>query len=260
VRRSADVEVSSDVSADEARQARLAVIGFLAAVVVCVLGADLALYADRRDDGGSVPIAAFDENPAIEGASQGPAAIGPTRGAPLDQYVTERKRALATLRAGDDGVVAVVSFERYATEDEARRAVSDAVEVLGLLVAAPGGTPEVVQGALSEWGEAARVAAAEERAEIEKLISSGTVDDPDYADFYAAEVVRLRRLEQALDPDGAVVFGLVVRGPVAALRAIAGAPGVRLVDAAAGDVDDQADVRGLRPEETLKSGEPATRP
>lgn len=252
---SADAEF--DVTPEERRQAHLTVVAFLAASVIFLLGAALVVYADRRnDDGTTVP--ALDDNPVIGPAQDGgSAAVGPDRGDAVATYIAERRKALAELE-GDR--VAVVSFERYATETEARTAVAGAVEVGALLVAAPGGEPEVVHGSLRDWGVDARKAATDERAEIEKILATGTVDDPEFATFYEEEVLRLERLEDALDPEGPVVFALLVQGSAASLRAIAAAPGIRLVDLAPGAVAPQSEVRGLRPEETEKAGEPATRP
>jgi hypothetical protein len=257
---SADAEARFDVTPEERRQAHLTVVAFLAASVVFLLGSALAVYADRRHDGGNIA-PALEDNPVIEGSGQSAtsAVIGPDRGAVLATYIADRGKALDNFGADGTGV-AVVSFERYATEAEARAAVAGAVEIGALLVAAPGGEPEVVRGSLRDWGVDARDAAGDERQELEKLLASDTIDDPEFADFYAAEVIRLKRLEAALDPEGPVVFGLLVQGPAESLRAIARAPGVRLVDVASGAVDAQADVRGLRPEETERAGEPATRP
>ena len=59
----------------------------------------------------------------------------------------------------------------------------------------------------------------------------------------------------AADPGGQRVFGAVVRGPAVALRALARMQGVRLVDPGPSDqVPKLANVTGLRPEETTRTG------
>jgi hypothetical protein len=54
---------------------------------------------------------------------------------------------------------------------------------------------------------------------------------------------------------------MVVRGPVAALQALAARPGVRLVDLAPGaEVRPDVPIRGVRPEEKQRANDPPKRP
>jgi hypothetical protein len=259
VRSFADDADTVALTPEEARLTDYSIVAFLGAAIVFLLGVSLVVYADRRQDS---PDPSFtSDNPAIVVPSGAFSAtgfsIGPDRGVDVRAYIDERRRELASVEGTS---YAVLSFERYATEAEARRAVSKATDVRALLVAAVGGEPEMVRGSLDGWGQAQREAAAADREEIERILATGTVGDPEFERFYAEEVVRLRRLESSLDPAAPVVFGLVVRAPADDLRAMAAAPGVRLVDPVAGDLEDDADIRGLRPEEVLRTGEPATRP
>lgn len=189
-------------------------------------------------------------------------AIGPRPGTPVAGHETAARNDLAR---ADGWRVAVVSFGRYATEGDARRAAAAAeVEVGALLVAAPGGAPAVVnvEAGLGRWAAETAAAARDEAAELARLLP--TVDQDDFAAVYREDLAAAEAVVAALDADPAgidLVFGLVVRGPAERLRALAAQPGIRLVDPAAGDrLADGAALHGLRPEETVRAGEPARRP
>ena len=122
-------------------------------------------------------------------------AIGPVRGEAVPAYVAERVEALDKARGNR---VAVVSLGAYGTEADARGVVGKDPEVLALLVAAPGGGPEVVTGPLSTWATGAVRDARSLRKGVEELLP--TVDDPEYASFYRDELVRLDRLAGELAP------------------------------------------------------------
>jgi len=180
--------------------------------------------------------------------------VGPARRVEIDPYVRERRQALA--RAEGD-LVAVVSLRAYASEDAARSHAGD-LEVLALLVAAPGGSPSVVEGPLTAWADERRRADVEERDNLRQL--AATTDDPAFKADFEAEVARLNKAIEAIDPEGDVVFGLVVRAPVADLQALDGRRDVRLVDVATSNQpESDVDYRGLRPEETSRAQEPPTR-
>ena len=129
-----------------------------------------------------------------------------------------------------------------------------------LLAAAPGAHPSVVTNGLEAWAKSQRQADEIERDEIRKLLPTVEESDP-FKSFYESELVRLDTAIANVSPTSAVVFGLVVRGPAEALKALAATPGVRLVDVGeAAKPEPDAVFRGLRPEETAKVGQPATRP
>ena len=194
---------------------------------------------------------------AAAGAKGAVVALGPVRGAAIGAYVGARNQVLAQ---AEGTRLAVVSFTRYASEAEARRAVGD-VKVVSLLVAAPGGQPDTVAGSLDRWAGASRQDALRQRSEIQHLLDSGTVDDPDYLSFYRSEVARFTRVAQSIDPSRPLVFALVVSAPAAELRNMAKAPGVRLVDVGdSAKATPGAAFTGLRPEETVTAGTPPTRP
>lgn len=181
--------------------------------------------------------------------------IGPEPGVDLATYAQNRRGALA---AAADDRVAVVSLNAYATEAQAR-ALAGPQPVVALLVAPPDAGPSVVPGSLTAWSSTELKRIREERDEISTLIP--TVTDPVFRDFYATEVDRLDKAAGALSPTSAVVFGVVLRGPVAGLRMLGARPEVRLVDVGDGSEPGvKAAYRGLRPEERLKADTPPTRP
>lgn len=227
------------VRADPARAAERALLRFVSALIVALLGAGVLVAADRRDD--------------RDGSRSRPAlASGPGAGDEVEVYARRRRSSLVDLKGR---TWAVVSFSAYVSEPVARGLVGP-VAVHALLAAAPGGEPSVVTGPLEVWAARARAAAAAERRELEAVLASGTVADPDFVGTYRDDVARLARVEAGSDPRGEVVFAVVVEAPAAGLRRLAGAPGIRLVD----PVAPGRRWSGLRPEETVVAGRPPTRP
>ena len=182
-------------------------------------------------------------------------AVGPVPGVELAAYTQRRQVALGkaqTTRA------AAVSFAQYMTDPDARRLLQG-FDVKALLVAAPGGEPQVVRGGLDQWAAQARQDAADQKAQFEGYLKD--TKDPDFVRQYQAEVVRLDKLAKTLAPGGPIVFGAVVVADPAALHRLAATTGVRLVDiAASSGVPIDTSIHGLRPEETAKAGSPITRP
>lgn len=192
-----------------------------------------------------------------DGGGEVVTAIGPSPQVDVATYVASRRSALDT---ADGTRVAVVSLASY-RDDAAARAVVDGTEVTveGVLVAARGGAPAVVLGSLDDWAEGEARAALDERANIEELVP--TVEDPEFAAFYRAELDRLARVAEDARARGDLVFGLVVRGDAGALRALAAMPDIRLVDVGTGGrLADGAVLSGLRPEEQVQTSDPDLRP
>ena len=208
----------------------------LGALVAVMLAASLALLVGQADS--SEGLGGIGES--------GAEAIGPLSGTAIPSYIESRQSALTTA-AGD--VLAAVSFVRYADERTARRAVGD-LEVKLLLVAAPAGRPETIEGDVGGWIDDARKEAAVERKGLEGLLR--TTEDPDFQVQFRSDINRLRRLEKSLVDGGPVVFGVLVKGPAIRLRQLAKAPGVRLVDIGGDRRPSDDHVRGIRPEETTR--------
>ena len=234
------------VTDEDDRSARRVLLLFAFSLIVVGLGGLVTI--SLRDSGGDDPKVAA-------GGSLAEAGVGPSPGEPLPAYLDARRAALASATGNR---AAVVSFGKYVNEAQARAAVGK-LGVTSLLAAVPGGSPSVVTGGMAEWVDAQLAENRSERDEIRKLIP--TVDDPQFKKFYEDEVVRLNKLVDSVKADGPLVFGVVVKGPVADLQATARAPDVRLVDVApSAEVTPETPVRGIRPEEAERANDPPTRP
>ncbi|HYX44929.1 MAG TPA: hypothetical protein VE760_07795 [Acidimicrobiales bacterium] len=235
-----------DSAADDDRSARRVLLLFAFSLIVVGLGGLVAISV--RHTGG--------DNPKVAAGGPLPSAgLGPSPGEPLPAYLEARRAALASASGNR---AAVVSFGKYVNEAQARAAVGK-LTITSLLAAVPGGTPSVVTGGMPQWVEAQVAEKRGERDEIKRLIP--TVDDAQFKKFYEEEVARLSKLVDSVKPDGPLVFGAVVKGPVVDLQAVAKAPDVRLVDVApSADVTPETPVRGIRPEEAERANDPPTRP
>lgn len=228
---------------------------FYAAVFIAVVcGAIfLSLWSIHDDE----PAAKNVPPPVVETVTTlaPPTAVGPAPGTELPGYVSARKAVLAANR---EERLAVVSLAKYSTQAQVKTLVGTN-PVVALLVAPAGTAPAVVTGDLAVWAKAQTATTQSERDEIKKLIP--TVDDPAFKTFYTQEVTRLDKALKAFDPNSAMVFGVVVKAPAAALQALGAKAEVRLVDLAdtATPTNDPV-FRGLRPEETAKANEPPLRP
>jgi hypothetical protein len=171
-------------------------------------------------------------------------------------YISARQ---ALMNALPDPAWAIVSLSSYATVADARRVVAPA-EVGGLLVAAAGGFPQTIgasDSAVAGWVSATRSRAQSDAAGVRSMLP--TAGDPQTVADFQADLSRLAIVARvkASDP---IVFGLVVRGPAAALRTLATSPAVRLVDPVGATEPDVSSAAGLRPEEQVTTGTPSTRP
>jgi hypothetical protein len=242
---------------DDERAARWTVrflaIGFFVAVLAVTLVISLKSL-DGMAGTASVATASGDSGPPTT-FSPVVTDLGPQLGVDLAGYIQNRRAAVA---ATHDDRVAVVSMVKYSTEAQAR-ALAGSLPVLALLVAPPGVAPAMVTTDLATWAKSQTDATRTEQDEIKKLLP--TVDDPAFKTFYQSEIDRLTKALKNFAPDGAIVFGVVVRAPAAALQALNARADVRLVDVGAtAQADPKATYRGLRPEETVKANDPPLRP
>ena len=232
------------------RTVRLLAVAVFVAVLAVTVYVSLSALGDDPAPGGDAARLG-----GTETTLPAPTQVGPAPGTELAGYVTARKAALTAAR---DERVAVVSLAKYSTQAQTKALVG-ATPILSLLVAPPGTGPEVVNGDLGAWVKTQTAATIAERDEIKNLIP--TVADPAFKTFYTEEVARLDKALKSLAPDSAMVFGVVVRAPAAALQALGARADVRLVDVAeTANPPVDAVYRGLRPEEVAKAGEPAMRP
>ena len=220
------------------------------ALFVLVVGAVFALTVYLQKPDGNAAVEA--PEPTVPEADQ---AIGPVAGTSVASYIGDRKLALASAQGER---VAVVSLPAYVTEVDAKAAIGS-LQVVGLIVAAPGANPVTVTTGLDVWAKEQAEADVIERNEIKSLIP--TVDDPAFKKFYESEVVRLDKAIADVSPTSPVVFAVIVRGPAPDLQAVGAKPGIRLVDVGlTSQTTPDTAFRGLRPEETDKAGLPPNRP
>jgi hypothetical protein len=224
---------------DSTASARRTLAFFVVAVLTLVAGLAVVLVGDDVDD----------VDDAVAPARR---AVGPGPGTDVGSYVEARRARLAEV----EGVhAAVVSFGDY-LDPEGAAEVLEGIEVLGWLVAWPRDEPRVTTD-VEATRATVRSSAEMQIAEIGPLVP--TVDDPEFAEFYRAELLRYRAV-LAKSSLADVVFGAVVEARASELRGLASRPSVRLVDLAGSvDVDPEL-ARGLRPEETVSAGRPRFRP
>lgn len=247
--------MSSNDSTDDSdlRAARRALAFFAIAVAAVAAGFVLVLTGARGDDG-AVTIAGAPD-PGAEPSDDGGSTerIGPSPGQEVERYVADRRGALEMVEGERLAVVSLTGYSSVETVED----LLENVELDRYLVALVGGEPietRSVDDAFAEVVDDAEM----QLAELEQL--APTVEDPEFADFYAEEIERYRRLLDSAD-QGAVVYGLVVVGAASDFRALASRASVRLVDVSESSrVDRGAPVRGIRPEETATIGEPPFRP
>jgi hypothetical protein len=242
------VAASPDPGADDADVERLLIRAVAALVLfVFAVGVALVLVRGQGDGGGSA------DDDTVSSSSAPLDSAGPLVGADLSAYVAQRRQVLATLTGS---ATAVVSFASYRTADATRQLLGG-LEIRALLAAVPGGTPAVVTGDVPSWVAKQRADATAERDNLQQMLRD--TKDPDFAAQFRVDVARLTELLAHLDPNGAVVFGAVVEGRAAALRALTARS--RLVDVVGRTPPAPlSGLHGLRPEEAVKAGDPPTRP
>lgn len=224
----------------------------MAGAVALVLALGVAAAAARLGDPEPV------DAPAVAGGASETA--GPPPGRLVGLYLQSRTRELAGVRGARS---AVVSFARYLEPAVARRSLTSAgVEVHSLLLAVPGGPLGEVAPATDSVNEFLRRQRAEALAEkraLEELLP--TLQDQDFIDQYTADLARVTSVARWLERPGPLVYGAVVSGPAEQLQSLARRPDVRMVDvAAASRPPEPGTARALRPEETVRAGDPAGRP
>jgi hypothetical protein len=260
--------VASPEPTDE-QLARL-VVRVVAAFVALLLAGGIAaassrLASDADDGAAGVASAEGGDGAGMRSLSSagGGGGIGPLPGTPIATYVRSRAAALRAVPEGEERA-AVVSFSGYRTVAEATAVVAsvDGVEAEAVLLALPGGRPVRAAAGVDADDVVAeqRALAASEKAALEELLPS--VTDADFRRQYQADIDRLAGLLAGPKDVGAVVHAVVVLGDGASLRRLAARPGVRLVDpgASAAVPGGGGAAVGLRPEETVRTGAPATRP
>lgn len=257
VTRAGQVPSSRGVVASVARHPRRVV---LVAVLILVAAAARhavllpRIQAERLAD----EAAAREQSVVPVGSGTGAVVVGPVRGTSATEHLARRRAVLDELSDPVEVRTAVVSFDDVMTPDAAAALLGDEVTPLAAQFRLPGRErprqTEVVRGDVD--ASVARLLVAEiERIDVEiaaqeELLADPGFTDPDFRADATDRVNELQGQRRALDTEPRVVHAVVVRGPVAALQALAATPGVRLVDVAEGAPGlDEATFHGLLPED-----------
>lgn len=194
---------------------------------------------------------------ALAGGAQ---VVGPGLGQPLEEYVDQRRSALAELDPASGRRVAVVSFDEYTTPDQVLELLPDdaSLHFAQIRLPAEGLTPvetEVLGGDLAGSIERAiEVPIAELAAEEEEartLLESGTVEDEAFRRDLQLRVEELAAVRSLVNSGTGLIFAVVIEASVEGLLALSEAQGVRLVDVGAPETDaDDSGFFGLLPEDT----------
>jgi hypothetical protein len=238
----------------------------LAAALIATLGSAVHLqrYPDVRDARRQAAAGQPGEPRSVSGGEPADAGtgasdpVGPAVGEDAEEYVASRREALEALRGADERL-AVVSFSDYRTaEDVAALLPAElVVHLVQYRLPTEGARPlqaEVTGDELTDVvGRAVDDAVEDILAEIDELrtlLESDTIDDPDAEADFERRLSELQAVRNLLDATPAVVFAVVIEGPVSALTELARRDDVRLVDPAPEGADATASAfYGLLPEE-----------
>ena len=199
-------------------------------------------YLTRRDAAADAAgdAAAQSVRPPGSAVDTGSARVGPTDDSDLASYVEARAAELAGATA-DEQRLAVVSFSRYLTPEEvvALLPAGTVIRFAQIRLPAEEQQPletEVVSndlvGSVARVLDEERDRIVEEEEQIASLVESGTVTDPEYAEFYRTELDRLIGTRNLVDAGSGTIYAVVVDAPAASLHTVATHEDVRLVDLA----------------------------
>ena len=190
--------------------------------------------------------------------------VGPAPGSSVPDYIARRKAALAA--AADPGapLAAVVSFTTYRKAQDAAGLVPGATIAQVLVHAPVAGRPTLTGvvrfDVLAQALTTAEHALRHEADENDQLAATTTPTTPDLAAQAHEDRAEAasERTQATAYAQGGCVYALVVSAPLATLRALAAAPGVRLVDIAAPHATaDKIEPVGLYPDDAATVSTPA---
>lgn len=162
--------------------------------------------------------------------------IGPSPGQSLDPYIAVRKRALEDAPASADRY-AVVSFDKRLTAAElAQLSIEPGLKVEGLILGVNSQEVQTVpptpstDAAIQSWTAGQRARYEQQLAGADDQLAASPSPSA-VADWFSGQK---QRANQALDRlnSGAVIEGVVVRGPAREMSALQQRQGVVLVDIA----------------------------
>ncbi len=212
----------------------------------------MVLLGSRGDDGGATITGPSTGGVADEAPIAGDP-VGPQEGESVERYVQARRAALDSVEGRQ---IAVVSLTGYASVETVADLIDD-LELDRHLIALVGDEARATRSVDETIDEVVSDAEAQ-LAEIEQIAPT-VEDDPEFSQFYADEIERYRRLIASAG-EGGIVYGMVVEGSAADLRALASRASVRLVDVVPAGAERDASLLGLRPEEATTVGTPTFRP
>jgi hypothetical protein len=193
-----------------------------------------------------------EDEPVGAAPSVGEPAATPSEAAPrVADLVAERAGALAAADGRHDAVVSLTSYR--SPDGVVRIAERAGVDVVAVLVAAPGGPPALVDDSLADWVDARRAEAQQQRDALAEIVPTVGPEDPFLA-VYLEDIAALDEELASLGTSSELVYGFTTTASAEVLRELALRADVRLVD-----VDGVLPL-GLRPEEVDLVGAPATRP
>lgn len=198
-----------------------------------------------------------------------PSVLGPAPGTKVATYIAAtRKRAVMISTSSPDGkYVALVSFSRYLTAQQAQALLGDlevrkvlahvqlpAAEVLPIPIAST-----VVEdvGVTFAAVSKRKVRDRKEFVNLAASISGQSKEEQQFKAFYLDAAATALKEARAYGRNCACLFAALVRGTARDLAALPALPGVRAVDMGAGD-NDTIQIQPLLPEQKVTVTRPLT--
>lgn len=236
-------------------------LGFLVVAAVFLAGAGVALAQSGSRH--AVPTA------RERAVATVPTSLGPAPGTNIAAYIAAtRKRAVLVASASPDRIyVALVTFSRYMTPEQARLLLGE-LEVKKVLAHVPLPSAEVlqipitaslVQDVQTTFAEISK-RKLRDRKEFTNLalsITGASREEQQYKSFYLDAGRTAGQEASAYAKGCACVFGALLRGKAAELAALPALAGIRAVDIAGSD-DDTLQLAPLLPEQTVTVTRPLT--
>jgi hypothetical protein len=236
-------------------------LGLLLVAAVFLTGSGVAL--ERAGDQERARAERSSSDPEI------PTALGPAPGTKVDAYIaaTQKRARILSATAPDGTYVALISFSRYLTAQQAQALLGDlqvrkvlahvqlpAAEVLPIPI------PSTVVEDVGVTFDAVSKRKVRDRKEFINLAASITgqsTEEQQFKKFYLDAAATALKEANAYRKNCACLFAALVRGKARDLSAMPALPGVRAVDIGGGD-DDTLQLRPLLPEQKLTVTRPLT--
>lgn len=236
-------------------------LGLLLVAAVFLAGSGVALEraGDQRRSGA--------QRAAVE--PDIPSALGPAPGTKVATYIAAtRQRAVLISTSSPDGkYIALVSFSRYLTAQQAQALLGD-LEVTKVLAHVPLPAAEVLPipiastvvedvGVTFAAVSKRKVRDRREFVNLAASITGQSKEEQQFKAFYLEAAATALKEARAYGRNCACLFAALVRGKARDLAALPALPGVRAVDIGAGN-DDTIQLRPLLPEQKVTVARPLT--